>query len=75
MVYVDWVVFEHLYRLIKPFLSHPDDWMNPESLFRQLQMSIERPKRSQQVFNPEAIAAYFEEIKGALLTDERPDKT
>lgn len=62
MTYVDWVVFEHLYRLVRPYLVHPDDWMNPESLFRQLQLVINRPIRSQPTAPLETLADYFTEL-------------
>lgn len=60
--YVDWVVFEHLYRLVRPYLVYPDDWMNPESMFRQLQLVINRPIRSQLIAPWETLANYFTEL-------------
>lgn len=62
-VYIDWVIFEHLYRLIRPYLIHPDDWINPESLFRQLQAAIDRLERSPPLSSSDTIADYFTEIK------------
>jgi predicted AAA+ superfamily ATPase len=73
-VYVDWVVFEHLYRFIRPFLTNPDHWMNPESLFRQLQLAIERPKRSNQELRSEVIANYFSELTSMPLIDGPNDE-
>ncbi|GAB4039686.1 hypothetical protein [Spirosoma jeollabukense] len=32
-VFADWVIFEHLHRVLKPFLVQPADWTNSESQF------------------------------------------
>ncbi|MFD2934799.1 hypothetical protein [Spirosoma flavum] len=61
-IYVDWVIFEHLYRLLKPFLVQPDDWTNSTSFFRQILVFIDRPKRLLEPLNPTTISAYFTEI-------------
>ncbi|SFE18545.1 hypothetical protein [Spirosoma endophyticum] len=58
-VFADWVVFEHLHRVLKPFLVQPSDWTNPASLFYKIRVYIDRPKRS---VEPNAGDDYFEEI-------------
>ena len=63
------VIFEHLYRFIRPFLIRPDDWINPESLFRQLQTTIDRFEHSPQLFSSDVIADCFTEIKYTYLDD------
>jgi hypothetical protein len=62
-VYVDWAVFENLYRLVRPFLVKPDDWSANGHLFRQLQLAIEHSKRLQQGIHPETMINYFTEVK------------
>jgi hypothetical protein len=58
-VFADWVVFEHLHRVLKPFLARPADWTNPESLFHRLRVFIDRPKRS---VESDISDDYFKEI-------------
>jgi hypothetical protein len=48
--------------------------MNPESLFRQLQLAIERPKRSNQELRSEVIANYFSELTSMPLIDGPNDE-
>lgn len=58
-VFADWVVFEHLHRVLKPFLVQPADWTNPASLFHKIRVYIDRPKRSPE---PTTGDDYFKEI-------------
>ncbi|QMW01008.1 hypothetical protein [Spirosoma foliorum] len=66
-VYADWVIFEHLYRLLKPFMVRTDDWANPDGLIWQTQQFIDRSKRLGQSVDPSAIAPYFNEIHPGKL--------
>lgn len=61
-VYADWVIFEHFYLFIKPYLVHATDWKDPESLFRQIQVAINRPKRLLKTVELDKLAPYFHEI-------------
>ena len=72
MVYIDWVIFEHLYRLIRPFLIHADDWRNPQALFRQLQAAIDWREHANRAFPSAAIAACFTELTD-ILSDDTAD--
>ena len=62
-VYVDGAAFEHFYLIVKPFLTEPSDWTNPDSLFRQLQLVINSTKRTSQFVNPATLDTYFDEIR------------
>ena len=44
-LFADWVVFEHLHRVLKPFLVRPADWTNPDSSFHRIRVHIDQPKR------------------------------
>ncbi|NEU70060.1 hypothetical protein GK091_24495 [Spirosoma agri] len=59
-LFADWVVFEHLHRVLKPFLIRPADWTNPNSLFHKTRVYIDRPKQSPK---PDVGDDYFEEIE------------
>ena len=61
-VYADWVIFEHFYLLLKPFLVNPDDWIDRYSLFREIQVFIDRSWRLIQASEPETVASYFKKI-------------
>lgn len=58
-VFADWVVFEHLHRVLKPFLAQPSDWTNPDSLFYKIRVYIDRPRR---LVESNAGDEYFKEI-------------
>ncbi|GAB3997182.1 hypothetical protein GCM10028807_41710 [Spirosoma daeguense] len=70
-LYVDGAIFERLDSVIKPFLVHPDDWKNPDSLFRQLQIGISPTKRIVQLLDPATTETYFEEIVPKGIADKR----
>ena len=61
-IYVDWVIFEHLYRLLKPFLVQPADWTNPDSLFRRLREFIDHPSQLAEPREKDGINTHFTEI-------------
>ena len=58
-LFADWVVFEHLHRVLKPFLVRPADWTDPDSLFHKIRVYIDRPKRSSE---PDVGIDYFKEV-------------
>ena len=39
-VYVNWVIYENVFRTIKPFLIRQSDWTDPASLFRKILIYI-----------------------------------
>lgn len=39
-LYVNWVIYENIFRTIKPFLIRRSDWTDPESLFRKILIYI-----------------------------------
>ncbi|GAB3751773.1 hypothetical protein [Spirosoma pomorum] len=62
-VYADWVVFEHLNLLIKPFFVQPGSWSDSNSVFRQLQHIIDQPDQVKQLPVSEQLPVYFKEIQ------------
>jgi hypothetical protein len=60
-VYADWVIFEHLNLLIKPFFVQPGSWTDADSIFRQLQYVINQPVQLTQSTDQPPL--YFREIQ------------
>lgn len=62
-LYVDWVIFENFFRPLKPFLFQESDWMNQDSLFHQIRLFIEHPKRWSLLPDRSAADSFFEQIE------------
>ncbi|GAB3898975.1 hypothetical protein [Spirosoma agri] len=58
--FADRVVFEHLHWVLKPFHVRPADWTNPASLFHEIQVYIDRTKRS---IEPDVDSVYCKKIE------------
>lgn len=71
-VYADWVIFEHLNLLIKPFFVHPGSWSDPDSVFRKLQYVIDQVDQSKQPADLVQSSAYFKEIQPAASASRSP---
>jgi hypothetical protein len=69
-VYADWVIYEHLNLLIKPFFVQPGSWTDPGSVFRQLQYVINQP--DQQAPSADQPSLYFREIQPGVSISQSP---
>ncbi|RRB07493.1 hypothetical protein [Larkinella rosea] len=68
-VYIDWVVFEHVYRFLRPFLVRPEDWLDGDRLFRQLRSVIEHSRQLNQELHSETVRRYFTQIPNGPPAD------
>jgi hypothetical protein len=62
VLYVDWVVFEYLFRPLKPFLVNQSDWRDEDSLFKQTQLFINESKITSNRKAAAKTASYFLQI-------------